>query len=98
MERFLSFSLENVTFIDSYSFLLSSLDQLAKDVLTDEGDWNHVYEAVKNRDLQRSPQVRQVKATFSVFLFPQLGQAGGKRHSSNQGVLRRVTQPTLSVG
>ena len=49
MERFLSFSLENVTFIDSYNFLSSSLDQLAKDVLTDEGDWNHVYKAVKNR-------------------------------------------------
>ena len=48
MERFLSFSLENVVFIDSYNFLSASLEQLAKDVLTDEGDWNHVYEAVKD--------------------------------------------------
>ena len=45
MESFISFTVGDVSFIDSCLFLPDSLENLAKDVLRDETDWNYVYEA-----------------------------------------------------
>ncbi len=45
MERFISFSVGDVIFLDSYLFLADSLENLAKDVLCDEIDWRYVYDA-----------------------------------------------------
>ena len=46
MERFISFSVRDVIFLDSYLFLGDLLQNLAKGILCDEKDWRYVYDAM----------------------------------------------------